>query len=99
MFLIKNRRPPRMSLGCPTIQPAGNSGAESSLSESGGRLWEKLYCIRAPVTRVVKQVATSRMTCSQYRGRGPSGAGSSWWYSRVEVGIGELGSDMQFFGP
>jgi hypothetical protein len=65
MTAAANGSPARMRCGSEKIQPTGNSGAESSLNESAGRLWAKLYCMRAPVTRVVKQVASSSNMCSQ----------------------------------
>src|SRR5277367_2986949 len=54
--------------------------------------------MRAPITSVVKQVASSSNACSQYLCRGARGAynGIGRMYSTVDEAIGGVGSDMQF---
>src|SRR5580698_11009797 len=56
--------------------------------------------MRAPITKVVKQVASSSNACSQYRCRSVRGAysGIGRRYSTVEEAIGGVGSDMRLFG-
>jgi len=57
--------------------------------------------MRAPITSVVKQVASNSKTCNQYRGFGGDGtrSGIGRKYSRVEEAMGEFGSGMRIFGP
>src|SRR4029077_11783916 len=67
--------------------------------ERAGRLCTKLSCMRAPVTSVVKQVASSSNRCSQYRSFGgfATGFGSGWGDLSVDVGIGKS-SGIALFG-
>src|ERR1700689_5940180 len=57
--------------------------------------------MRAPITSVVKHVASSSSACSQYRCRGMRGCGRGIgrMYSMVEDAIGGVGSDMRFSAP
>ena len=62
----RKRHPPSRILpdAC-HAQLAGKYGIDSSATDSAGRLCSKLYCIRAPMTSVVKHVAASSSMCSQ----------------------------------
>src|SRR5882762_5132369 len=57
--------------------------------------------MRAPITSVVKQVASSSKRCNQYRGFGGNGtrSGIGRKYSMVEEVTGEFGSGMRNLRP
>src|ERR1700686_3117228 len=94
--VAENGTPSNSRDGCATTHASGKNGSHSSPAAKGGKLCRKLNSIRAPTTRVEKHVASSSKACSQYRSRRgpPIGRGKGREYSSVEVGIGELSSDM-----
>src|SRR4029450_6470035 len=67
MRVAENGMPSSKRAGCAKIHTTGNHGNDSSANEKA--LWpcSKLYCMRAPITSVVKTVSTNNNVCNQYR--------------------------------
>src|SRR4029078_11020878 len=67
MRVAENGMPNSKRVGRARIHTTGNHGSDMSLNEKA--LWpcSKLYCMRAPITSVVKTASTNNNVCNKYR--------------------------------
>src|SRR4029077_3650942 len=100
MSVAANGRPARIRSGLVSTQFVGKNGMDSSLNDNAGWSCAKLYCMRAPMIRVLKQVSRNSSACSQYEaparrplGRAEAGKVQPWkkeaggWIQACDSGL------------